>query len=400
MKKIIFIHHGGKIGGAPVSMLDLASSLDKKIYKPLIIFSDSGPIVDLAKKQNLETRVLKFKSIFFYGRHVKLKFRMLFYYFFYYSTTVKLLTRLIQKEKPSLIYLNTSVLVTAAIAAKKNNIPLIWSVREAPGINKFIRKFQINKIEQLSDHIFTTSNYVKKYFNRSKNITVLYNSIRISDYSINHKAYRKKIRSELNIPNNSVVVTIIGSVQEVKGHFSLVKCAKNVLKLKSNVRFVIVAGSINNKYKNSLKGIVKKVLNIPYDNHDRMKKLIDDYKLRKYFIFTGYRTDIPQLLCSTDIVIFPSLLAEGFGRPLIEGMASGVPVIASDVGPSKEILGENAGIFIKPGSNSDLTEAISILAKDSNKRKKLGKFGLDRVKNNFNFKNTSKMFIKIIDAYI
>ena len=69
--------------------------------------------------------------------------------------------------------------------------------------------------------------------------------------------------------------------------------------------------------------------------------------MKNKFIFTGYRFDIPQILSACDIVLFPSLKPEGFGRPIIEAMASGKPIIATDIGPSKELIGEKSGILMQ-----------------------------------------------------
>ena len=72
------------------------------------------------------------------------------------------------------------------------------------------------------------------------------------------------------------------------------------------------------------------------------------------------------------MVVFPSLLPEGFGRPIIEGMASGIPVVASNTGPSKEILGKNSGIIVPPNDPSKMTKALKFMIDDSSVRKKNG----------------------------
>ena len=179
---------------------------------------------------------------------------MLFNFIFYFNQTNKIISDLIKKERPSLIYLNTIALLTPAIAAKKNNIPLVWSIREVPGQNKILREWHLNKIKKLSDHILVTSEYVKNYFVETKNISVLYNSININDYKINKQKYRNIIRQEFGIQDGDIVICTIGNAQKVKGHYLLIESAKEVLKTNQNVRFLIIAGGVSNEYMSSWKG--------------------------------------------------------------------------------------------------------------------------------------------------
>ena len=61
---------------------------------------------------------------------------------------------------------------------------------------------------------------------------------------------------------------------------------------------------------------------------------------------TGFQRDVARVLSIADVLVFPSLQPEGFGRPIIEAMALARPVVATDVGPSAELLGNEPG---RPG---------------------------------------------------
>ena len=400
MKKIIFIHHGASIGGAPLSMLELAGSIDDTKYNVLIVFTCQGPMVDIAKKKGFHTKVLAQKSIFMYGAHIKIRFRMIIKFLWNYFSTIKSIDYLIKQENPSLIYLNTSVLITSAIAIKKNKIPLIWSIREVPGKNLIIRNWMIGKIENLSDHIFVTSNFVKNYFKKFNKISVMYNSVNIAHYKLDRKNISQLLRKQFNILNDSTVLCLLGSVQKEKGHFLLIDAIKNVIKVNNNIKVLIVCGGVDGDYRNSWKGIIKKFFNLPLDNLDKLKNFIFQQNLNDYFIFTGYRTDIPDILCVSDILLFPSLLPEGFGRPIIEGMASGIPVIASDIGPSREILGKKSGVLFQNLNTKDLSDAIIKLISNPAMRNKFGKAGLKRVSKNFNSNDMRLHFNNILDKQL
>ena len=95
-------------------------------------------------------------------------------------------------------------------------------------------------------------------------------------------------------------------------------------------------------------------------------------------------------------ITFLSQKAEGFGRPLIEGMAMKKPVIATDVGPAREILGEKAGLFIPVGEINPLIEAIEKLMNNPQVCYKMGEKGHELVQKKFSLNNQiNKMKIYI-----
>ncbi len=75
--------------------------------------------------------------------------------------------------------------------------------------------------------------------------------------------------------------------------------------------------------------------------------------------FLGNRSDVPELLGKMDVYAFSTTRAEGFGIALIEAMAAGVAVVASDVPACREVLGNGAaGLIVPPGDAPKLAEAI------------------------------------------
>ncbi len=95
--------------------------------------------------------------------------------------------------------------------------------------------------------------------------------------------------------------------------------------------------------------------------------------------FLGYipDEDMPLLYSGSELFVFPSLY-EGFGLPLVEAMACGVPVIASNTSSVAEIVGD-AGILVSPRDARGLAEAISRLIHDAELRRDLRERGLRRV---------------------
>lgn len=89
--------------------------------------------------------------------------------------------------------------------------------------------------------------------------------------------------------------------------------------------------------------------------------------------FHGYcpREELVALYNASDIFVLPSM-AEAFGMVFVEAMSCGLPVIGAQVGGVPDIIKENNGILVPPGSVEDLAMAIQSLATDPERRKKLG----------------------------
>ncbi len=396
-KKLLFFHHGGNVGGAPVSMLQLADRLNHDQFDTQVIFTQPGPIVDFAKELGVSGKVVNIRGVFFYGTHVPLRMRMIVRYLFNYRSTVRMTVKIIRQEQPALVHLNTSVLIPVAIGVKRANVPLVWHVREVPGRIPWLRNWQIRKIARLADCVIATSTYVKDVFKKNNRVKVIHNAIDISSFQVNKKATRSRVRSELGIGERAPVVLMIGNVQAVKGHYLLIKAAEMIVAEHPDVRFVIVADRVGAFYAKSWRGRIKSLLNLPFDNVVRMQQQIQEIGLSQYFVFTGYRKDIPDLLAASDVVAFLPQAPEGFGRPLIEAMAAGRPVIATDIGPTREILGDGTGILVPPGDASAVARQTCSLLSDRFLGKSMGAAGRKRTNQHFNMEQHISKITRIYE---
>jgi len=91
--------------------------------------------------------------------------------------------------------------------------------------------------------------------------------------------------------------------------------------------------------------------------------------------FLGWRDDVPEIMQLLDIFVLPSL-NEGMGRVLVEAMAAGKSIVASDTGGIPDLIkhGHN-GLLVPPKDSNRLAEAIITLLKDTHRREEMGKNG-------------------------
>lgn len=157
----------------------------------------------------------------------------------------------------------------------------------------------------------------------------------------------------------------VGTVKERKNLFGVLSAfALLMQKISSDVKLVVV-GKLNE--------------NSEYVN--KLRRLINEEKLKDHVIFTGHLTDgeLIYLYNNAVALVFPSLL-EGFGFPVVEAMSRGLPVITSKESCLSEIAGE-AALLVDPLSYSDITEKMRIVLNDENLREDLKMKGKKRAVN-------------------
>ena len=115
--------------------------------------------------------------------------------------------------------------------------------------------------------------------------------------------------------------------------------------------------------------------------------------------FVGFQQDVRHLLNAVDVMAFPTLpgFGEGFGLAMLEAMAAGLPVVASDIDSIPEVVDEGrTGLLVQPGDRHALATAIIRLANDESLRDELGTAGRTRVEQVFSM---SRMVDATLDLY-
>lgn len=114
-----------------------------------------------------------------------------------------------------------------------------------------------------------------------------------------------------------------------------------------------------------------------------LSKLATELGILDRVEFAGHRDDVAQLLRAMDIFVLPSL-SEGLSNTLLEAMAAGVPVIASDVGGNREIVeSEDSGLLFRCGDIEHAAAQLLRLVENATFRRSLGQAGAARVRKEF-----------------
>jgi len=131
--------------------------------------------------------------------------------------------------------------------------------------------------------------------------------------------------------------------------------------------------------------------------HEKIVALISALGLEQDVIMLGWipGEDIPEIYRRAGVFVYPSI-HEGFGLPILEAMASGVPVVCSRIEPLIEVAG-NAALFIDPGDYLDIARGISTAFKDDAQRIQLIGKGLLRAKE-FTWEKTARTTLNLLNG--
>ena len=131
-----------------------------------------------------------------------------------------------------------------------------------------------------------------------------------------------------------------------------------------------------------------------------LDKLIDDLDLEDKITFRSgiSEKEIVKTYHDSDIAVIPSLY-EGFGFGAGEAMACGVPLISTDSGGLKQVIGD-AALKIKPGSVNEIEEGIFKLFTDEKLRQKLAEKGRERMEEFFDWKIAASTYIEVFKKII
>ena len=118
-------------------------------------------------------------------------------------------------------------------------------------------------------------------------------------------------------------------------------------------------------------------------------------------VYLGYVPDVIPLIRKADCIVHPSYYFEGLSRVLMEALAMGKPIIASDIPGCRETVehGKN-GFLIPPQDIHELVDTVSkFLSLDSAARKQMGYYGRIKAEREFDVKNVISVYRKITDAF-
>ena len=222
------------------------------------------------------------------------------------------------------------------------------------------------------DRVVAVSEYTKKKLIElhvpEGKIEVIHNGIDVSSFS---GAGKGSLRQSLRLAEDSRVAGFIGRLGPEKGIAYLLEAADTICRSTRGIYFVLIG-----------EGILK----------EETEAFVASRGLKDRIITLGWRKDATGLLPDLDMLLLPSL-TEGTPMVILEAMAAGVPVIASDVGGIGEIIEDSkTGLLIKPRDPGAIVESVKALLDNRGLAERISSSAMSEVQSRFSARRMSELY--------
>src|SRR3990170_832482 len=340
MIKVVHIITKLELGGAQQNTLYTVSHLDKGKFIPILITGSEGLLVDDAKRLGIEAYFLPslvreinpFKDITA-------------------LLDIRRLLRSIKRPSQSPIIVHTHSSKAGIIgrwAAYLAGIPVIIHTYHGYGFNdyqSFLKRRLFVLLERLTARITTrfiavSKNNIEKGINagifRSDDVELIRSGIDISEFS-DVKVDKAKKKMELGIELDKPLIGMIACFKPQKAPLDFVKAAHLVCQKMSDVRFVVAGDG---------------------ELRPPMEELINNLGLKDKIKLLGFRRDIPEIMKCLDVFVLTSLW-EGLPKVIVQAIAAGIPIVATEVDGSSEVIKNGVNSFlVKPGDVEGIAEKV------------------------------------------
>ncbi len=347
MNTVLHLSSSSGPGGAERVVCALASSLDPARFRSIVALFRPGWLKEECEARGLATYVLPHEGWLDWRWMVEC-------------------AHLVKRERVSVVHAHEfDAIVHGWVVAKYTGIPMVATVH---GKNYFWEKARRRWAYRLVSRdamVVAVSEDLKRFIVEKTGIAagsvrVIYNGV---DETIEAQmSDARQFKRDIGIAEADLVVGVVGNLYPVKGHRYLLEALPQVLNVVPNTTVLLIGrGELEVELKAQAKALG-----------------VDD-KVR----FLGLRDDIPKLLAVMDVFAMPSL-SEGLSIALLEAMAAGKPVVATNVGGNPELVQEGETGYLVPAEHPDaLAQALIRLLSDPDVRVKFGGAGKLRVAERF-----------------
>jgi glycosyltransferase involved in cell wall biosynthesis len=367
MKRVAHFIDSDDPGGAETLIIQLCRSLDEYGYCPEVWHLGNPWLVEQCRRHNIVCRHLP-------GRRLYKSIKTL-------PLFVLFLSAAIRRHKINLLHSHlVDAVASGAIAAFLARVPHVGTLHDVYSLVEDERKLRLLRMASfLRTKVVAVSAQIKTTIERSnmckgEMIEVIPNGTDLDEFSRNVPWH--DVRSSLGIRYDEVVLISVGRLVSIKGFENLIEAVGRLLS----------------------DGVLAKLL-IVGDGPDRSRyeELIRGKALSASIRLLGQREDVSDLLRSSDCFVLASR-SEGLSCSIIEAMAAGLPVVATDVGGNSELVQEGVSGYLVPYGDLDvLVSRLKQIVVDADRRIQLGQAGADLAAQRFSLKGMVARYVALYE---
>ncbi|MBS1816590.1 MAG: glycosyltransferase [Acidobacteria bacterium] len=357
---VLFVIGSLEIGGAEKQLVEIAVGLDRSRFAPVVCsLAAGGPLATVLGRHGIPVVSAGFEGVSRVGVARALVA---------VPTSLWRFFGMLRRARPVVLHaMLFHAYVLGAIAATLAQVPVVVTSRRSLAHFKKGR-LHYRALElitnRLTDCIVANSEAVRQDTLASEglrpdDVLVIHNGIEAGRY---HGERDTGVREQLGAEGDSPVAVVLANLIHYKGHRYFFEAWSAVLRSHPRaVAWLVGDGPLRSAFEAELgaRGLSSSVRVL------------------------GTRTDVPRLLASADVLVHPSL-EEGFSNALLEGMAAGLPVVATDVGGNPEaVLDGKTGYLVPARDAAALAHAIGQVFSRPDLGRSMGEAGRRRVMQEF-----------------
>jgi glycosyltransferase involved in cell wall biosynthesis len=362
---VLYVDHTGRVSGAELSLLELLRSLPASV-RPTLACPAEGPLAGLAADAGVRT--LRITGT---AGSLKLSPRTTSRAVGELALAAAQLVRHVARVRADVVHANSVRAGLAAVpAGRVTRRPVVVHVRDrlprSRPADASLRVAARGGAVLLANSRFTADGVTAVA--PGADVRIVHNAVDLARFDP-ARVDRGHARAALGLPADAFVAGVVGQITPWKGQLEAVQAIALLagrhpglrLVVAGEPKFVDAATRFDNRaYVEELRGTIAR-----HGLQDRVDLL-------------GERGDVPAVLRALDALLVPSW-AEPFGRVVLEGMAMGVPVLATRVGGPAEIITDgDDGLLLTPAAPARWAEALEHLIADAGAREALGAAGRRR----------------------
>ena len=351
-----------EFGGAESLALTISSYLNKsETCRASIcgLFGGKGPLADIAEKNAITVR--------YFDERKKSRLEVMWE-----------LYRLLRRQQVNLMQVHGVYLLQyAALPALLAGTKIFYTEHAKYTLSKSsMWRRKSRYLSLFAKRVVCVSNDMKNFLVdnigiKPSRIEVIHNGVDLSSFNVFH------LKSDAERENEGLVIGTVARLSEPKDHGNLLRAFALVLKKIPKVRLMLVGDG---------------------DLRADIEFMIRELGIEENVEMLGRRGDIPELLATMDIFVLPSK-REGFPISILEAMACGKPVVATDVGGVSEIISNREdGIIVQPEDHESLAAALLQLLEDERFRKGLGSKAFDKALSSFGEEVMMKKYMNLFTS--
>jgi len=381
--KILFYNHQGKVSGAERVTLLILKRLNRSHFEPLMICPETDAMAAETIKLGVPCQTINQLEARFTLRPDKL-----LRYLASFTKTIRQLRLQIVKNQPDLIHAVSVRSGLAAVAASVGTkIPVVWHLHDELPKHPFstlirlfavcFRRIRLMPVSEATGRSFRGR--IPQSLGKHWRERAVHNGVELEEFNLD-PTNRGRIRAELGLGENELVIGTVGQITPRKGQLELIETFARAQKQMSSSTLLIVGAPIFNQDE-------------VYQENLRQAARNSGIETRVKFL--GSRRDVAAVMQSLDLLVINSK-SEALVLVAIEAMACGTPIIATDVGGTAEIIKHQRNGWLVPFGDQDaLSEAIIALSRQPETRRKFADESLRFVTANL----SAEQFIKKIESY-